>query len=183
MSAFTFLRTVVLQGAFAALLCGALSGCASYSGSSLKPGASTQADARSVMGEPAAKHAFAAGAPYVESWEYPRGPFGRHTFMLRFDAQGKLNAIDQVLTVGNVARIRIGEDGRTEVSRLLGRPATVFPLRGGGEAWDYAAYANDGQMRKIRLIVNFDERGRASSAGESYDFEEFSPNGGAGSSL
>lgn len=171
------------RNVIAALLAGCLGACASYSGSSLRPGTSTQAEARAVMGEPAARHQAQPGTPYVESWEYPRGPMGRHTYMARFDSQGKLIAIDQVLTVATVARIRMGEDGPADVTRLLGRPAMVTPLRGGGEAWDYAAYATDGQMRKIRLVVNFDGRGRAVAAGESYDPEEFSPNADGGSTL
>ncbi|MBL8386027.1 MAG: outer membrane protein assembly factor BamE [Burkholderiales bacterium] len=161
----------------ATLLAGLLVGaCTSYSGSHLTPGASTQADALATMGEPAARHAAPAGAPYTESWEYPRGPLGRHTYMARFDRQGRLVAIDQVLTVATVARIRVGVDNRDDVRRLLGRPAMTSPLRDGGEAWDYAALATDGHMRKIRLVVNFDGRGIATAAGESYDFEEWSPN-------
>lgn len=133
---------------------------------------STASDTRALMGEPAAVHRASDGAAYAESWEYPRGPYGRHTYMARFDRGGTLVAIDQVLTVETAARIRIGQDGRDEVRRLLGRPAMVFPLRGGGEAWDYAAHASDGQRRRIRIIVNFDARGVVESAGESYDPEE-----------
>jgi hypothetical protein len=158
----------------------ALGGCASYSGSSLKPGASSQADVRAVMGAPAAVHSAPADASFSESWEYPRGPLGRHTFMARFDRSGKLVAIDQVLTIAMVARIRMGQDGREDVARLLGRPGQVFPLRDGGEGWDYAAYADGGQMRKIRIIINFDKAGRAVSGGESYDVEEWSPNADGG---
>jgi hypothetical protein len=157
-----------------------LSGCASYSGSSLNPGTASQADVRTVMGAPAAVHPAPAGASFVESWEYPRGPLGRHTYMARFDRNGKLVALDQVLTVSTVARIRMGQDGREDVARLLGRPGQVFPLRDGGEAWDYAAYAEGGQMRKIRIVVNFDKAGRAVSGGESFDMEEWSPNSDGG---
>lgn len=132
------------------------------------------------MGAPAAVHPAPANAGYSESWEYPRGPLGRHTFMARFDKSGKLLALDQVLTVSTVARIRIGQDAREDVARLLGRPGAVFPLRDGGEAWDYAAYAEGGQMRKIRLVVNFDKSGRAVSGGESFDMEEWSPNSDGG---
>lgn len=170
-----------LAGLFSSLLVTvALCGCASYSGSSLKPGASSQAEVRSVMGAPAAVHPAPASAAYSESWEYPRGPLGRHTFMARFDKSGKLIAFDQVLTVSTVARIRMGQDGRDDVARLLGRPGAIFPLRDGGEAWDYAAYAEGGQTRKIRLVVNFDKSGRAVSGGESYDMEEWSPNSDGG---
>lgn len=153
----------------------ALAGCASYSGSSLRPGTAGQADTRALMGEPAAIHAAPSGAAYAESWEYPRGPLGRHTFMARFDRQGKLMAIDQVLTVETVARIRMGQDTRDDVRRLLGRPGMVFPARSGGEAWDYAAYPRKSDMRKIRISVTFDERGFATAAGESHDPEDFNP--------
>lgn len=158
-------------GILAALLCG----CASYSGSSLHAGTSGQADTRAVMGEPAAIHPAPSDAAYAESWEYPRGPLGRHTFMARFDRQGKLVAIDQVLTIETVARIRMGQDKRDDVRRLLGRPGMVFPVRSGGEMWDYAAYPGKSDMRKIRLSVTFDERGFATAAGESQDPEDFNP--------
>lgn len=150
----------------------ALSGCASYSGSSLKAGTATQADVRSRMGEPVAVHSQPAGAAYVQSWEYPRGPLGRHTFMVRFDGAGRLVAIDQVLTLATVVQIRIGQDKREDVRRLLGRPAMIFPARGGGEAWDYAAYADGGRPRLVRISVAFDTSGIALAAGESDDPED-----------
>ena len=153
----------------------ALAGCASYSGSSLQARTSGHTETRALMGEPAAIHAAPPGAAYAESWEYPRGPLGRHTFMARFDRGGKLVAIDQVLTVETVARIRMGQDTRDDVRRLLGRPGMVFPVRSGGEAWDYAAYPGKSDMRKIRLSVTFDERGFATTAGESHDPEDFNP--------
>lgn len=166
--------------ALCATLLGALAGCASYSGSSLVPGQSSQADARALMGEPAAKHPAMTGEAFAESWEYPRGPAGRHTYMARFDKSGKLVAIDQVLTVQTAAKIKIGSAKRGDVMALLGRPGMVSPDRKGGEYWDYAAYASDGVPRKIRLVVTFDQAGVATAAGESYDPEEFSPNADGG---
>jgi hypothetical protein len=153
-------------------LLASLAGCASYSGSGLQPGRSTQADTKAVMGEPAAVHRAPAGAPYAESWEYPRGPLGRHTFMARFDGGGRLVAIDQVLTVAEVAKLKPGEATREEVRRTLGRPGLVTPTRDGGEWWDYAALATDVPSRKIRIVANFDARGILTSAGESFDPEE-----------
>lgn len=158
-----------------------LAGCASYNGGSLKPGVSTAADVRALMGEPAAMHAAPAGAAWAQSWEYPRGPLGRHTFMARIAADGRLVAVDQVLTVANAGRIRIGQDTREDVKRMLGRPAMIYPGRPDGEMWDYAAYADDGRPRKIRISVSFNARGVATAAGESYDIEEWSPNADGGS--
>ena len=161
-----------IRGCAVVLAVCALAGCASYSGSSLKPGVATQADARTLMGAPVAVHPAPAGSAHTESWEYPRGPMGRDTFMLRFDAEGRLLAIDQVLTLTYVAKIRIGQDKREDVRRLLGRPAMIYPARGGGTAWDYAAYAEGGRPRKVRLSVTFDAAGVAQAAGESVDPEE-----------
>jgi hypothetical protein len=158
-----------------------LAGCASYSGGSLAPGAATQAEVRQLMGEPAAIHKGAAGQAVAEWWEYPRGPLGRHTYMARFDAGGRLLAIDQVLTVATTAKIAWGQATREDVRKMLGRPAGVYPVRTGGELWDYAALAADGSPRKIRIVVSFDTSGHAVSGGESYDWEEFNPNSGGGS--
>ncbi len=158
-----------------------LAGCASYSGSSLVPNAASQAEVRQVMGEPAAIHKGAGGEAVAESWEYPRGPVGRHTFMVRFDARGTVLSIDQVLTVAQTSRIAWGQATREDVRKLLGRPAGVYPVRSGGELWDYAAMS-DGYPRKIRIVVSFDTGGHAVSGGESFDWEEFNPNSGGGGS-
>jgi len=159
-------------------LAAALAGCASYTGSSLAPGSSPE-QIRALMGQPAAVHKAPAGANYAESWEYPHGPMGRHTFMVRFDASGKLLRIDQVLKAQTLADIHYGSDDMNTVRTLLGRPGLVTgPNRlYGGPIWDY--YALDGQ-RKIILSVSFDSRGLAAAAGESPDPEEFSPNDGGG---
>ena len=158
-----------------------VTGCASYSGSSLVPGAATQAEVRQLMGEPAAIHK-GAGGQAAASWEYPRGPLGRHTFMVRFDGGGKVTAIDQVLTVAQTAKIAWGQATRDDVRKLLGSPGTVFPSRDSGEMWDYAAIS-EGQPRRIRIVVSFDKAGRAISGGESYDPEEWSPNADGGGSV
>ena len=171
-----------LMMALGAMLIAALTGCASYSGSSLIPGQSSQTDARTLMGEPAGKYPAAPGEPFAESWEYPRGPSARHTYMARFDTSGKLVVIDQVLTVQTTAKIKIGSAKRNDVLAILGHPGRMAPDRRGGEYWDYAAYSNDGAPRKIRLVVTFNQEGVVTAAGESYDPEDQSPNSDGGSS-
>ncbi len=162
----------------AALALVLLAGCASYSGYSLKLGVSTQADTRAVMGAPFAVHKAAPGAGYAESWEYPHGPMGRQTFMARFDDQGRLLRIDQVLEVKTVQSLTIGLSTRDDVRDLLGRPGYVT-LRDhlGRESWDY--FAKDGP-RRIIIGVTFDTGGRVAGAGEVADSEEFSPIPGSG---
>ena len=168
-----------IRSAFALLFAAALlCGCASYTGSALQPGVSTQAEVRTLMGPPAAVHKAPPGAGYVESWEYPHGPMGRHTFMARFDAAGKLVRVDQVLQAKTLTAITYGTDTQEQVRALLGRPGMVTgpSRRYGGQIWDYFAY--DGQ-RKIILSVSFDAQGRAQAAGEAPDPEETSPNDGS----
>jgi SmpA / OmlA family len=143
-----------------------IAGCSSYSGSGLKSGISNQNDTRASMGEPAAVHRAATGADHVESWEYPRGPAGRHTFMARFDAQGKLVRIDQVLTAATLRALRIGQDTRDDVRRLLGRPAFVRQIGRDPEVWDYAAIASTGYPRLVRILVTFNGAGVVTGAGE-----------------
>lgn len=154
-----------------------LAGCA-YSGGGLSSGASAD-QARATMGQPVAVHKAAPGAGYAESWEYPRGPMGRHTYMLRFDTTGKLLRVDQVLKAQTLAAIHYGTDDMASVRSLLGRPGQVSgPNRlYGGPVWDY--FALDGQ-RKIILSVSFDSQGKAAAAGEAPDPEEFGMFDGAG---
>lgn len=143
-----------------------LNACASYSGSTLVPGQSSQADVRNLMGAPATIHA-GRGESWSESWEYPRGPFGRDTYMLRFSTSGVLLQIEQVLSLASISKVRIGETDREGVRRLLGRPALVTPYGKDGELWDYAALSSDGMRRRVRLGVVFGSDGLALSAGES----------------
>ena len=167
-----------VRGLLAALLFSVLAGCAAYSGSGLKPGIATQNDVRATMGQPYATHKAAPGAGYAESWEYPHGPMGRHTFMARFDEQGRLLRIDQVLTPQTLAAIRYGSDDMEAVRSLLGRPGLITgPNRlYGGPIWDYYAFSGE---RKIILSVSFNTQGKAAAAGEAPDPAEFSPNDGA----
>ena len=157
-----------------------LAGCASFGGA-LVPGTSSKADARATLGEPVAVHAGVPGQAAAESWEYPTGPAGRYTYMARFDAQGKLLGMDQVLTVNQAAKIAFGKATESDERMLLGRPGYVYRYDNGTRMWDYAAVSGDGVPRKIRLTVTFDKAGVALSGGESFDPEEFLTFDGASS--
>ena len=152
-------------------------GCASYSGSNLVPGQSSQADARASLGEPAAIHKAAAGLAYTESWEYPRGPAGRHTYMARFDASGKLVRMDQVLNLATVSKIRIGADTRADVRSQLGKAGFTAIDSKGGESWEFLGISDEGRPRYVIYSVTFDARGIATAAGEREDPIEQSPAG------
>jgi hypothetical protein len=125
-----FVRRLAM--ALAALL---LAACAtSYGPGPLAPGA-TQADAIARMGQPTGRHALDEGG---ERLEFARGPMGVHTFMLDFDAGGKLTTIEQVLTEANFMQLEVGMTA-DEVRKRIGRPGRVtFLGRQQHELWWYA---------------------------------------------
>jgi outer membrane protein assembly factor BamE (lipoprotein component of BamABCDE complex) len=93
----------------------------------MTPGVTTEAQIRDQMGKPETERTFTDGS---KRFEYPRGPQGMNTYMVDIDRDGKLQAITQVLTAENFAKVHAGmtED---EVRRLLGKPGeiAVFPLK------------------------------------------------------
>jgi outer membrane protein assembly factor BamE (lipoprotein component of BamABCDE complex) len=93
----------------------------------LTPGVTTEAQIRDQMGKPETERTFTDGS---KRFEYPRGPQGLNTYMVDIDRDGKLQAITQVLTAANFAKIRQGMS-EDEVRRLLGKPGeiAVFPLK------------------------------------------------------
>lgn len=159
---------------FSTLMLTGLAGCASYTGSGLTPGVSTEADARAAMGTPFAVHQAPPGADYAQSLEYPHGPAGRQTYMARFDAAGKLVRVEQVRTEATVSKIRVGVDNTQTVQALLGRPDqnTGTSRVYGGPTWDY--FATD-MTRHIILSVTFDRNGVVAAAGWMDDPMDFVP--------
>jgi hypothetical protein len=95
-----------------------LHGCASYGPGSLA-GGTTIADATRVMGLPTGEYLLANGGKRLE---YARGPMGKHTFMLDFDAQGRLVAWAQVLTEARFNAVRVGTPS-DELLMTLGHPS------------------------------------------------------------
>jgi hypothetical protein len=87
----------------------------------LKIGVSTAEDVRRQAGKPEMVWEDDDGAQRLE---YPRGPNGLTTWMLDFDANGKLVAMSQALTAQNIAQVVPGMT-QDEVRRLLGKPSTV----------------------------------------------------------
>ena len=114
-----------LRLTFVMLAAGALAACAtSYGPKSLPPGTTVEA-AKTAMGPPTGEYKLPDGGRRVE---YARGPMGKHTYMLDFDAQGRLVKWDQVLTEYNFNEIRSGMTanevwmriGHTENKRGIG---------------------------------------------------------------
>lgn len=102
----------------AALVLSAMLGCATYGPPKLEAGASV-ADATRALGPPTSEYALPAGAKRLE---FARGPFGKHTYMLDFDAQGRMLVWAQVLTEARFNAVRAGTP-KEEVLLVLGRPS------------------------------------------------------------
>jgi len=109
-----------LPATLAPIILALLAGCSAYSPSALQPGA-TLAEVVSVMGPPTGS----AQAP--RRLEFARGPYGKHTYMVDFDADGRLLSWEQVLTENNFFQVQIGETKEAVVERL-GRPSSTFPI-------------------------------------------------------
>ena len=69
--------------------------------------------------------------------EFPRGPYGKHTWFVTLDATGHAIRSEQVLTEKNFNQIVPGME-LDEVRRRLGRPGDVQVLgRSRGGVWNY----------------------------------------------
>lgn len=124
---------IYLRAIAAALAAGALAGCAtSYGPQALRSGASV-GEVTAALGAPTARYARDGG----ERIEYARGPYGKHTFMLDFDAQGRLVSWEQVLTEQKFDAVRTGAT-REDLLFAIGHPADSKPLPHQGRMlWSY----------------------------------------------
>lgn len=123
-----------------AILCATalLAGCASFDGRGLVPGKSLAADVEAQMGTPAERLTEPGGDSV---WYYPRQPAGLQTFAVRFSKDGVLRAIEQRLTVDNLARLAPGVTTAKEARALLGPPwRTSHNFLKDRDVWDYRMY-------------------------------------------
>lgn len=120
-----------LAAALAALVGG---GCAFVDPAATVPPGASVADATRAFGQPTGAYALPTGGKRLE---YARGPLGKHTWMLDFDASGTLRTTTQVLTEANFDAIRVGTT-RDELLRTIGRPSETRPLaRQRQTVWSY----------------------------------------------
>lgn len=132
--------------------------CASYDGRGLRPGASSEAELRQVMGEPAMQFPNGDGSRRLA---YPRGPLGTQTYMATVSRDGIVQSIEPVLDDGTFNAIRPGLT-QDEVLRMIGPPrdTMTFP-RQGHIAWDWK-YQDTWGYPAI-FSVTFDHDGRVVS--------------------
>lgn len=112
-----------------------LAGCATPDRDArLRPGSSREADIVAIYGPPMRVWPEADGG---RTLEYSSQPMGRHAYMVRLAADGRLVGVADGLSPAGRARI---EPGMTpeQVSRLLGRERTrVFFSNSGEDVWDW----------------------------------------------
>ncbi|HEY8879351.1 MAG TPA: outer membrane protein assembly factor BamE [Roseateles sp.] len=112
-----------------------LAGCATPDRDArLQPGVSSEAAVIAIYGQPNRIWPEAGGG---RTLEYSTQPMGRHCYMVRLAADGRLISVEDGLSPANRARI---EPGMTpeQVSRLLGRERSrVFFSNSGEDVWDW----------------------------------------------
>lgn len=138
-----------------------LLGCASYGPQDLAPGAS-KAMIVQRLGPPSME---IMGQQGVSRLVYARGPWGRHTWMLDMDAQGRLLRWHQALVVEEMMKLPPGMAVH-EILFRIGPPAQRQP-RGlkPGQLWSYRYPTNDCLWFQLEL----DERDLLVVAGTSID--------------
>jgi len=151
-----------------------VAGCASYSGSNLVAGRSTEAQVEASMGRPAM-------VAHVgnETWlYYPRGEFARQTFVARIGPDGILRGIEQRLDIANIGKIQIGKSNMEDVRLLFGPPhqITHFALLQ-RTVWEYKILDNP---TKRLLDVQFSDDGIVREVLLLYDHEYDKSGGGPG---
>ena len=150
----------LLAGLFSGLLAAVLPACDSVNLDKLKPGVTTMAQTRDIMGPPTLEWQDADGSA---TWEYPRTPNGMVNYMIDFGPDKILREVRQVLTEANFAQVREGMT-REQVRRLLGQPASeqYFSLKR-EYVWDWKTRTESSYA--YFFDVYFDEQGRVTRTG------------------
>jgi hypothetical protein len=136
------------------LLAALLAGCASFDGSGLVPGKSTESEVRALMGAPAQVLELPGGE---KALYFSRLPEGRMMFVATIGPDGVLRQLDQRLTRENIKWLVAGTSTKKDVLGYFGPPGDVgrYP-RLQREWWEYKYY--DYQDHRI-LTVQFSDDG------------------------
>lgn len=133
-----------------------LAACAGYAPDAVRPGQS-EAEVVQTMGAPTGRYTLPGGSQRLE---FARGPYGRHTYMIDLDAQGRVAGWEQVLDADHFAEMVPGLS-RDQVLRLLGRPGERAGMMRDGQIWSWRYANND----CLWYQAQFDVRGVVTSAG------------------
>jgi hypothetical protein len=139
------------------LLAVGLTACAGYGpGADVRAG-SSEAEVVQTMGPPTGRYTLLNG---TQRLEFARGPFGRHTWMVDLDAQGRVANVEQVLDAQHFARVMPGQT-RDDVLRTLGRPGERVGMYRNGQIWSWRYANND----CLWWQAQFDAQGVVTAAG------------------
>jgi hypothetical protein len=115
------------------------------------PAGTTIGEARQTFGGPTAEYPLAGGGSRLE---FRQGSFGRQTYMLDFDATGRLVATHQVLTPQTFATITPGMS-EGQVLATIGHPAFVFPVGWQDlEVWSYRFGGLEGDCVVFQVSIS-----------------------------
>ena len=128
----------------------------------IKVGVTAQGEVKRRMGEPGFVHHDADGSVV---WEYSRQPAGRTCYMIRFDRQGIVSEMVQVLSPPYFSRATPGLTP-DEIRRLFGQPARrqVFENLN-EEVWEWRV-EGENPLDDSYFNVNFSlDEGRVKKSG------------------
>jgi endonuclease YncB( thermonuclease family) len=148
-----------------------LAGCAALQPPSFPPGTGmSEVEAR--LGKPPDVIKSADGDTV---WQYPTGPIGQTTYMVRFGADQRAKGTYQALTLMQFAQIRTGMT-QDEIRVLLGRPGEISTFsRMNEEVWSYHYQASASDNRIFN--VHFDAKTRQVRSTSDQIDELLSPSG------
>lgn len=140
---------------FSGLIAALLPACDHLTLEKFRPGQTTMAEVRQVMGEPTMTWTDPDGS---QTWEYARTPNGIVNYMIDFTPNQVVKAVRQVITEENFTRIQPGMT-KEEIRRLLGQPAheLYFTLKK-EYVWDWKTK----QQSDLQYFFNvhFNDKGR-----------------------
>lgn len=103
------------------------------------------------MGQPQVKVPLEGGG---ERWVYSRQPAGQQVYHMVFDAQQRLQSVEQVLDEAHFQRLSPGHDNRESVHRYFGKPALVEGVGNfKGDIWTYRIQQN-GIDRQAHVFID-----------------------------
>ena len=133
------------------LLAAGLGACGSLRPAGTLPAGTSIAEARQSLVGPSGEYALPGGGTRLE---FRQGSFGRETYMLDFDASGRLVANRQVLTPQTFATIQPGMT-QNDVLARIGRPAFVFPIGWQqSQVWNYRFGGLDGDCVVFQVSIS-----------------------------
>jgi len=122
-----------------ASLVGLLAACAGYAPPDDMRAGMTEAEVVQAMGPPTGRYQLPEGPVRLE---FARGPYGRHTYMVDLDGQGRVLQWDQVLDRRHFEVVTPGMT-KDQLLRFIGRPSEVMGMMRNGQIWSWRYYNTD----------------------------------------